>query len=270
MAQLMKRSNEPWMVILVIVLVVAILGAMFMMTFRSDTKVPVPSFSITQNSDLPGEEIIRGASTDNELVATITDHVGATTTVYGQYHGVNHIWIHFDNEEAKRRGAHLVLTITRDDGEQQVYNFDESRASAYVNVEGLPYGETVYTIVAENVGGRIEKTLRVTKGSHRAACDASSTYRTHEYCSHFYETENDAPTKPWNSGHSGVSSGAHGACVHHEAGRCWDDLEMEAYSQGQYDKHYGHYGGSYNEDDDCNAACRDILMDAYDEGYGDE
>lgn len=66
-----------------------------------------------------------------------------------------------------------------------------------------------------------------------------------------------------------TSGSASRTCQHYEAGRCWDDLEMEAYSQGQYDKLYGYYGDSYYESDNCDQTCRDILEDAYDEGYSD-
>lgn len=59
------------------------------------------------------------------------------------------------------------------------------------------------------------------------------------------------------------------SCLHYEEGRCWDELEDEAYSAGLYDARYGHYGGSYIEDDDCDAVCQDILIDAYEEGYYD-
>lgn len=68
---------------------------------------------------------------------------------------------------------------------------------------------------------------------------------------------------------SNKSSSGTSACLHYEAGRCWDDLEMEAYSQGRYDKSYGWYGGSYYESDDCDSVCQDILLDAYEEGYYD-
>lgn len=58
-------------------------------------------------------------------------------------------------------------------------------------------------------------------------------------------------------------------CHHEEAGRCWDDLEDEAYSAGAYDHEYGYYGASLDYTDDCDALCRDILEDAYDEGWYD-
>ena len=59
------------------------------------------------------------------------------------------------------------------------------------------------------------------------------------------------------------------ACYHEEAGRCWDDYEDEAYSAGTYDAMYGYYGASLDYADDCDALCRDILEDAYDEGWYD-
>ena len=59
------------------------------------------------------------------------------------------------------------------------------------------------------------------------------------------------------------------ACYHEEAGRCWDDLEDEAYSAGQYDRLYGYYGATLEYADDCDALCREIIEDAYDEGWYD-
>ena len=58
-------------------------------------------------------------------------------------------------------------------------------------------------------------------------------------------------------------------CYHEEAGRCWDDLEDEAYSAGAYDAMYGYYGATLDYPDDCDTLCRDILEDAYEEGWAD-
>lgn len=58
-------------------------------------------------------------------------------------------------------------------------------------------------------------------------------------------------------------------CHHEESGRCWDDLEDEAYSAGQYDRQFGYYGATLEYADDCNALCREIIEDAYDEGWYD-
>ena len=59
------------------------------------------------------------------------------------------------------------------------------------------------------------------------------------------------------------------SCYHEEAGVCWDDLENDAYSAGLYDREYGYHGASYDEPDNCDAVCRDILEDAYEEGWAD-
>ena len=59
------------------------------------------------------------------------------------------------------------------------------------------------------------------------------------------------------------------SCYHEEAGRCWDDLDDEAYSAGQYDRQFGYYGATLEYTDDCDALCREIIEDAYDEGWYD-
>lgn len=59
------------------------------------------------------------------------------------------------------------------------------------------------------------------------------------------------------------------SCYHEEAGVCWDDLENDAYSAGLYDREYGYHGASYDEPDNCSTICRDILEDAYEEGWAD-
>lgn len=58
-------------------------------------------------------------------------------------------------------------------------------------------------------------------------------------------------------------------CYHEEGGRCWDDIEDEAYSAGLYDGQFGYYGATLEYAEDCNALCREIIEDAYDEGYAD-
>ena len=58
-------------------------------------------------------------------------------------------------------------------------------------------------------------------------------------------------------------------CYHEEGGRCWDDLEDEAYSAGQYDRQFGYYGATLEYADNCDALCREIIEDAYDEGWYD-
>lgn len=81
------------------------------------------------------------------------------------------------------------------------------------------------------------------------------------------QTEKPTTQTPSNSNSSTPSYG--NICIHYEYGRCWDDLEDEAYDAGRWDGSYGYYGDSYYESDDCDDLCQDIMEDAYDEGYYD-
>lgn len=81
------------------------------------------------------------------------------------------------------------------------------------------------------------------------------------------QTEKPTTQTPSNSSSSTPSYG--NVCIHYEYGRCWDDLEDEAYDAGRWDSSYGYYGDSYYESDGCDDLCQDIMEDAYDEGYYD-
>ncbi len=59
------------------------------------------------------------------------------------------------------------------------------------------------------------------------------------------------------------------SCYHEEYGVCWDELEDDSYSAGLYDREYGHYGASVIYPDSCDSVCRDIIDDAYEEGWYD-
>lgn len=59
------------------------------------------------------------------------------------------------------------------------------------------------------------------------------------------------------------------SCYHEEYGICWDELEDNNYSAGLYDREYGHYGASVIYPDSCDSVCRDIIDDAYEEGWYD-
>lgn len=223
----------------------------------SKEEMPLPNFSIKQNSELPGEEVIRGGSSDTELVATVTDQVDAKEddTLGFRYHGSNNIWIRFDNDKAGSKSAKLTTTIIREGQEPEVQN----TLYPYIKVDDLPYGETKFTIIAENVAGKVEKLLTITKTTHRAACDASPANQTHKYCKHFYKTDDKpVPTLPNYSG---------SGCIHYEAGRCWDEIEDEAYENGRWDRDFGSYGGGYNPPNDCTGICEDIYDEAYTQGY---
>lgn len=223
-------------------------------------EVPLPNFSIAQNSELPGEAIIRGSSSDMELIATVTDQIDAKDdqALSQKYYGSNNIWIHFDNDKAGSKSANLVTTITRDGQEPQI---QKDTLYPYIRVDDLPYGETKLTITAENTAGKVEKTLTVTKTTYREACDANPANKTNRYCSHFYKTEETpAPTLPNHSG---------SGCVHYESGQCWDEIEDEAYENGRWDKDFGSYGGGYNPPANCTGICKDIYDEAYMQGYED-
>jgi len=253
-------SVGGWVVILI---AISVIVGVVINIFAPKPEVPLPNLSITQNSELPGEKIIRGSSSDTELEATVTDHIDAKDEDGWRYVGSNNIWIHFDNDRAGDSSANLVTTIIQEGEEPQVR---KKTLSPSIVVEDLPYGETKFTLIAENTAGRVEKTLTVTKITHRAACDADPANKTHAYCSHFYKTEDKpALTLPTHSssGNSGASSG----CVHYEAGQCWDEIDDEAYESGRWDKDFGHYGGGYNPPEDCTGICADIYDEAYTEGY---
>ncbi len=81
------------------------------------------------------------------------------------------------------------------------------------------------------------------------------------------QTEKPTTQTPSNSNSNTPSYG--NVCVHYEYGRCWDNLEDEAYDAGRWDGSYGYYGDSYYESDNCDDLCQDIMEDAYDEGYYD-
>ena len=92
------------------------------------------------------------------------------------------------------------------------------------------------------------------------------------------DIKSDSPSEPAPSSSSPtstapsytpVSQPVEHKCYHEEAGVCWDDLENDAYSAGLYDHEYDYYGASYSEPDNCDAICRDILEDAYEEGWAD-
>lgn len=149
-----------------------------------------------------------------------------------------------------------------------------------------------YIIKVSNVAGTAEKTLFITRYLLSEAC---ANYNQ----AHYQDNSNNGiaacekllpppastepapstpapaepkPSTPAPSAPSGSSSSrpnTDSSCLHFEANRCWDDLELEIYDQGLYDKAYGRYGDGYYEPDDCDESCQDILMDAYDEGYYD-
>jgi cytoskeletal protein RodZ len=58
-------------------------------------------------------------------------------------------------------------------------------------------------------------------------------------------------------------------CHHEEQGICWDELEDANYSAGLYDRENANYGATIDYPDSCDSVCRDIIDDAYEEGWYD-
>ena len=58
-------------------------------------------------------------------------------------------------------------------------------------------------------------------------------------------------------------------CHHEEQGVCWDELEDANYSAGLYDRENANYGATIDYPDSCDSVCRDIIDDAYEEGWYD-
>lgn len=149
--------------------------------------------------------------------------------------------------------------------------------SGYISLsnQDFPLGETKFTITASNSAGEVSQVVIVRKISVSDKCTsynndfAKLADSLNTYCKAWksYIDKNNTPASSTNQSSPSSSTGT--TCRHYESGRCWDDLEDEAYSQGQYDKHYGRYGTSHYEPDDCDSLCQDILEDAYNEGYND-
>lgn len=192
-------------------------------------------------------------------------------------------WMQSDNEYFENKvlykGENLSYTINGDD-----LRFNESSYNAEQ--------PTKFIIEAKNDEGSERITLTVTKFPVYMACkqygeehsgsnDVNDVKLCRDRQEHLAKKEaekaekekaeaerkNNAANSGNGTSNGGTSGGASQTCAHYEAGRCWDDLELEAYDQGRYDKAYGRYGQSYYESGDCNSVCQSILEEAYDEGY---
>lgn len=186
-------------------------------------------------------------------------------------------WQSLDNLDLEEQVVALddKLTYTIDGGSLR---FNESATTE----------PTKYRIKAKNKRDEVTKTLIITRlpvyracelydadqPEHSARDDIELCRERAEYVDQksaeqrqAEENYNKYHDNNSSSSNNGASNHTSNTCQHYESGRCWDDLEMEAYSAGQYDKIYGGYSDSYYESGDCNAICRDILLDAYDKGY---
>ncbi len=175
-------------------------------------------------------------------------------------------------------------TIRLDDKTEYTINGDALRNNEHSEVE-----PTKYIITVKNKVGETTKTLIITKYPLYHACSLYN--KTHPEKSAIDDISlcqkraaederrsklNNSATNnnPSSSNSSSQSSSSKptnltSVCIHYEAGRCWDDLENEAYGNGLWDKDFGDLGGGYNPPDGCTGVCEDIYEDAYYEGYYD-
>lgn len=156
------------------------------------------------------------------------------------------------------------------------------------------HGETRFSVIAKNeAGDSTEQKFIVKKSSVAEVCrekgqqnnnDFSNlTKSMRKYCEGWYQyeqrknTQNNSGTKKENTDSNSNSSSTtnpssttgSNVCVYYEAGRCWDDLENDAYDSGSWDSYFGHEGGGYNPPEGCTGICEDIYEDAYYEGFND-
>ena len=174
------------------------------------------------------------------------------------------------------------VTTLDDKFEYTIYG-DKLRMNENSDVE-----PTKYVITAKNKAGTDTKTLIVTRYPLYHACalysenhpGKSSTedvglckeraeYNEKHKPSTTTTTTTTTTSKPSSSSSSNKpsSSTTGSVCYHYESGRCWDDIENEAYSSGMWDKNYGYEGGSYAPPSGCTGVCEDIYEDAYYQGW---
>lgn len=249
---------------------------------------------------LLGEELSRDE--DGNYFVTLTDH----RIHVDDFDKTPNLKITITPENATLKKADTTLKITQFamqnppswissyNNKNQITTLDENFIYT-INGSKNRYNEnsavepTVYRIVAKNKRGESSVTLTITRYPLYKACEIYNTEhpgrsaiddvalckkradyaKQHETSSDSSSSNssNSALNNSNNSGSSSKPNSPGSSCLHYEAGRCWDDLEEEAYSQGQYDKIYGHYGDSYYESDSCDYICQSILEDAYDKGY---
>lgn len=194
----------------------------------------------------------------------------------------NRSWL-FSDDEYKNQ-----VTQLEDDFEYTI-DGEKLRNNEHSGIE-----PTKYIITAKNKAGESSKTLIITKYPLYHACalyseahPGSSSINDIELCrarserdaersntdnpstGGTYNSSNSAPDSNHSQTQKTPSSSTTSTCIHYEFGRCWDDIEDEAYSNGLWDKNFGDLGGGYNLPDDCTGVCEDIYEDSYYEGYYD-
>ncbi len=153
---------------------------------------------------------------------------------------------------------------------------------------------TQYRLIAKNNRGESSVMLTITRYPLYKACgkynaehpdrsaidDISLCRERADYDRHDESSSNsnesslmNSDSSPSNNSHNSGSanepdSSGGTSCIHYEAGRCWDEIEEQAYDAGGLDRYYGGHS-YYNPPDDCAGVCLDFYEDAYYEGYDD-
>lgn len=149
-------------------------------------------------------------------------------------------------------------------------------------------GETKFTVTAKNEAGEMQKDFVIIKTSVAKVCQEQGEMYDYDfaklveplesYCKDWYayvqnqngsSSNNNNSTNNGSGGQTGSNTSSGNVCIHYEYGRCWDDLEDQAYSSGQWDRLFGTEGDDYNPPDWCTGVCADIYEYSYYEGYDD-
>ncbi len=266
-------------------------------------KVEAPEINLELESNLAlepnlGENITKGA--DGEYYVTLVNRA-FDNGIDSENTPSIHIHISPENASLKKGNYHFYIN-NQDLGKPQTVKASNNYAiitDYSISMKELESNQdksepTKYTITVTNTAGKAEKILYITYESPQIACakysqahpekDAATDIKLCQQLTEWQKsTTEKATTESINNPTSipNTPDNTHtttpqpsftfnaSTCVHEEAGRCWDDLEMEAYDKGRYDQSYSYYGDSYYEPDDCDELCQDILADAYEEGYYD-
>lgn len=176
------------------------------------------------------------------------------------------VYIRVSPKTATESRANLAVTVNGEKVENNCSG-DENFCHKMAKVENG--GE--YEIVAKNSAGESRTKVKVIvkpktdTPSNLESGSSSDTKNTNDSGSQNSNSQSTNNTQSPSVPHSPSTS----SCTHYESGRCWDDLELDAYTKGLYDQQFGDYGKSVYYDDDCDQTCQDILDDAYDEGWYD-
>ena len=192
---------------------------------------------------------------------------GDTATITGET--APSVRISIEPEDAVDQRAHLTVTVNSQKIEPNC-SYSE-RKFCYRFDHTTPHNDGKYEIIAKNDAGEKRVMLNLVIKPKSTESQSTNTQSTNPQS---VDSENTSaePTSPEQTSSKPAStlpSAKSTSCYHYEAGRCWDDLESEIYSNGYYDRENDAYGRSYDYPDDCNSICQDILEDAYEEGYYD-